>query len=402
VYVAFSNGAGFGPVTFALADFGFAAGSWKVPLHPRMLGDINGDGRKDIIGFGDAGVYTARSNGVGFDAAQFVIADLGVNQGWSTSRHVRLVADINGDTYADIVAMGEKELYRALGGPNGLTQSVTVLRDFTPPRGYSSPVSNLRLVGDVNGDGLQDILGIQSAAVNVALSSNAAPQPPPNAPTSPRVSNITSSSLSLSWQDNSNNEREFDVVFGKRNGSQSTAVAGSNATTRAFTSLDADSDYCFEVHAENVFGLSSGVTVCGRTLTSGGGGGGGGGGGSTQVCGTSIAGCPTGTHPNFFRFSTTCPGTGTSPNATQCDPNISVYTACGVRNCAAGWHATGFIYQGQCDLQTSTGDHPPNSSQCATNTNSFFACASCPPGYTQDATASVPQCGGFPQVHCVK
>jgi hypothetical protein len=107
-------------------------------------------------------------------------------------------------------------------------------------------------------------------------------------------------------------------------------------------------------------------------------------------------------HPAYFLFSTTCTGNPPNANATQCDPNLSIYTACGVRNCASGWHATGFIYQAQCDLQTSTGDHPPNSSQCAANTSSFWACASCPAGYTQDATASTPQCAGFPQVHCVK
>ncbi len=40
------------------ASFGYTAGDWRVEKHPRTLADINGDGRADVIGFGNAGVYT--------------------------------------------------------------------------------------------------------------------------------------------------------------------------------------------------------------------------------------------------------------------------------------------------------------------------------------------------------
>jgi hypothetical protein len=44
----------------ALNTFGTAAGGWtSQDLYPRLLGDVNGDGRADIVGFGAAGVYTA-------------------------------------------------------------------------------------------------------------------------------------------------------------------------------------------------------------------------------------------------------------------------------------------------------------------------------------------------------
>ena len=42
-----------------LGSFGYEAGGWRVDKHPRFLADMTGDGRKDIVGFGDAGVYVA-------------------------------------------------------------------------------------------------------------------------------------------------------------------------------------------------------------------------------------------------------------------------------------------------------------------------------------------------------
>ena len=41
-----------------MAEFGYNQG-WRVPLHPRYLADLTGDGKADIIGFGDAGVWIA-------------------------------------------------------------------------------------------------------------------------------------------------------------------------------------------------------------------------------------------------------------------------------------------------------------------------------------------------------
>ena len=84
----------FQPHQFMLAEFGFDQG-WRVDKHPRFVADLTGDGKADIVGFGDAGVWTARSNGDGsFQANQFVLADLGFDQGWRVEKHPRLLADV--------------------------------------------------------------------------------------------------------------------------------------------------------------------------------------------------------------------------------------------------------------------------------------------------------------------
>ncbi|HEU5279135.1 MAG TPA: VCBS repeat-containing protein, partial [Gaiellaceae bacterium] len=79
VWTALSNGDGtFLPPAVVLANFCLEAGGWRVDRHPRLLADLTGDGKADIVGFGDAGVWTALSNGDGtFQAPQFVLADLG-------------------------------------------------------------------------------------------------------------------------------------------------------------------------------------------------------------------------------------------------------------------------------------------------------------------------------------
>ena len=43
-----------------MTNFGYDAGGWRVPQHPRLLADTTGGGRQDVIGFGNAGVWRYR------------------------------------------------------------------------------------------------------------------------------------------------------------------------------------------------------------------------------------------------------------------------------------------------------------------------------------------------------
>jgi hypothetical protein len=52
-----AKGPGVNEPLFVVANFGYNAGGWRVKRHPRLLADLTGDGRADIVGFGDDGVY---------------------------------------------------------------------------------------------------------------------------------------------------------------------------------------------------------------------------------------------------------------------------------------------------------------------------------------------------------
>jgi len=61
VYVALANAAGDGFAPSAslwTPAFSYNA-CWRVDQHPRLLADVNGDGKADAVGFGYAGVYVA-------------------------------------------------------------------------------------------------------------------------------------------------------------------------------------------------------------------------------------------------------------------------------------------------------------------------------------------------------
>ncbi len=63
--------------SWSSTNFGYNAGGWRVDKHPRFLADLTGDGRADIVGFGNAGVWVALNNGNGtFQAPQMVVDEL--------------------------------------------------------------------------------------------------------------------------------------------------------------------------------------------------------------------------------------------------------------------------------------------------------------------------------------
>ena len=100
-------GGGYGPALLTVEDFGPQQG-WRVDRHPRFLADTTGDGLPDIVGFGDAGVYVARADGHGgYDPTELVVPDFGYDQGWRVDEHPRLLVDTTGDGRADVVGFGE-------------------------------------------------------------------------------------------------------------------------------------------------------------------------------------------------------------------------------------------------------------------------------------------------------
>lgn len=171
--VSLGNGDGtFKAPMLGLANFGTQQGWTSDNLYHRELADVNGDGKADIVGFGSAGAYVALSNGDGtFQSANLALANFGVAQGWSSEdAFTRHLGDVNGDGFADIVGFGVKGTYVAYGQSNGTFSAAAFdIADFGANQGWTSDQLYHRELADLNRDGQIDIVGF---GVSGALASH--------------------------------------------------------------------------------------------------------------------------------------------------------------------------------------------------------------------------------------
>ncbi|MEV7844887.1 RICIN domain-containing protein, partial [Streptomyces cyaneofuscatus] len=88
---------------------GEEAGGWLVEKHPRFLADTTGDGRLDIVGCHDDGVWVSLQNEDGTFTAlpdEPALRAFGHDEeagGWLVEKHPRFLADTTGDGRLDIV-----------------------------------------------------------------------------------------------------------------------------------------------------------------------------------------------------------------------------------------------------------------------------------------------------------
>jgi Domain of unknown function (DUF4394)/FG-GAP-like repeat len=161
--------------TLQLSAFGPNAGGWSSnDTYPRALADVNGDGMADIVGFSSAGVFESLATGGGhFAAPTFELAAFGTNAGgWSSDNtYPRALADVNGDTRADIVAFSSAGVFESLADASGHFGAPTFeLAAFgTNAGGWSSNDTYPRALADVNGDHMADIVGFGADGVFVSL-----------------------------------------------------------------------------------------------------------------------------------------------------------------------------------------------------------------------------------------
>jgi len=177
VYVSVSTGIGFTSPALWVSGFGTNAG-WLVGRNPRVLADVNGDGRDDIVGFGDAGVGVSLSTGSGFTSPQLWVASYGYNQGYRVGRNPRILADVNGDGRSDVVGFGDAGVAVSLSTGNGFTTPQIWVNSYGFNQGFQDD-NYPRFVVDVNGDALADVVAFGQSSVAVSLSTGtsfAAPQ----------------------------------------------------------------------------------------------------------------------------------------------------------------------------------------------------------------------------------
>jgi hypothetical protein len=177
VYVSLSTGTAFGPYTLWAASYGTKAGGWSSQgKYPRMVADVNGDGRADVVGFGNMGAYVSLSTGSSFAASSRWIASYGYSAGGWTSqdKYPRMVADVNGDGMADVVGFGNTGVYVSLSTGSSFAASSRWIASYGYlAGGWTSQDKYPRLVADVNGDGRADVVGFGSTGAYVSLSTGA-------------------------------------------------------------------------------------------------------------------------------------------------------------------------------------------------------------------------------------
>ena len=98
VWVYLNDGHGnFGTVQKAVADVAYDGG-WRVDQHLRLVADIAGEGRADLVAFGNDAVWFYPNDGQGnFGGVRKAVSGFNVNAGWRVDSHPRFVADLTGD-----------------------------------------------------------------------------------------------------------------------------------------------------------------------------------------------------------------------------------------------------------------------------------------------------------------
>ncbi len=168
-YVSLSTGSSFTTASLWNANYGYSQG-WRVSRHPRFLADVNGDGRQDVVGFGNAGASVSLSTGSSFTSSSLWNANYGYNQGWRVSKHPRFLADVNGDGRQDIVGFGNAGASVSLSTGSSFTTASLWSNTYGYNAGGWRVSKHPRILADVNGDGKQDVVGFANKGVYVSIS----------------------------------------------------------------------------------------------------------------------------------------------------------------------------------------------------------------------------------------
>jgi hypothetical protein len=139
-----------------------------------VLADVNGDGKKDVVGFYYDGVYVSLSTGTGFSALQKWVNGYGSSDGWNWNKP-RFLADANDDGKDDVIGFGTDGVRVSLSTGAAFTTPALVVNNFGTDAGGWGETFYPRTVADINGDHKADVVGFGGYGVWVSLSTTPTP-----------------------------------------------------------------------------------------------------------------------------------------------------------------------------------------------------------------------------------
>ena len=149
-----------------IAAYGYDQ-TWRVDRNPRVLADVNGDGRDDVVAFGTYAVEVSLSTGTGFTAPRVWAKEFVYNTGWRVGVHPRYVFDVNKDGKADLVGFGGKGVDVALSTGSGFQTPVTWSEEFGAEDGWVEG-RDVRVLVELKQHRTPAIIGIKDRVLRIA------------------------------------------------------------------------------------------------------------------------------------------------------------------------------------------------------------------------------------------
>jgi len=71
----------------------------------KQMADMDGDGRQDVVAFGNDGLFVSLNKGSYFEKATKWTSEFSKLTGWDPSRNSRQIVDVNNDGLPDVVCI---------------------------------------------------------------------------------------------------------------------------------------------------------------------------------------------------------------------------------------------------------------------------------------------------------